>query len=288
MPLKLSNKRYRMLLAFSWEGGTLFVTDYSGPVTYDGETYNPVPQMDVKVPASTGSLEEGAFEVTFALDKINTFDDMLAGIKSAPVFLTIHQQTVPNADDPLKTAEATTTHTLGYNLRLSQSTRNPTRRSGIAKFQFVTAKATMGTQMGIPANFQCAWTLFGRGCDLEVVEETATLVSIDATDPKKITMSDFTHPMVAPGGTPGRFWRGGYVERDGIRIKIRDWDPTFNQIFHLVRKPPTVWTGIADGIRLVAGCDKTIETCRERWDNEARFMGCGYRMVDYHPTHEVS
>jgi hypothetical protein len=34
------------------------------------------------------------------------------------------------------------------------------------------------------------------------------------------------------------------------------------------------------------GCDKTVDTCATRWDNETRFGGFGHKMPAYHPLYE--
>jgi hypothetical protein len=288
--LNLSNKQIRYLVEMLWSDDTesSHHTTWPSAVSYGGDSYLALPTMEIKLPANKGTLDEGMFEITFPQNKNANLDAMFQGNPFSPVYCNIYMQAIPNTNDPLKTTEVTITHVVGYNLRLATPTKNPQRRGGLVKLEFVSPKNMLQTALGWPANFQCNWVLFGRGCDLTAVEETVQLDAIDANDPKKVTLTGHTHPMVAPGGTPGKFWHRGYIEKDGIRIGIRDWDPADQTTFFLVKKPPSAWVGVGPSIRLVAGCDKTLETCRARWDNEARFMGFGYKMPDYHPSHEVS
>jgi hypothetical protein len=59
-----------------------------------------------------------------------------------------------------------------------------------------------------------------------------------------------------------------------------------NTKFRLAEVPPTDWIGGSADITFVAGCDKTIETCRARFSQEENFSGIGYGMQPYNPNWE--
>jgi hypothetical protein len=68
---------------------------------------------------------------------------------------------------------------------------------------------------------------------------------------------------------------------------VQDWRNEVEgdkQVFFMNRRPPSSWIGAI--VTLFAGCDKTIETCRDRFGNEEHFNGRGYSMPAYHPNFE--
>lgn len=285
-PHDLPSKPSRWLLKLEYGSSAL---RFAGPgatddVTYNAEVYGTA-DFGVKLPASTGNLEE-----QFAI--INTMNwrlpaDLVAGLPFPTVYATLYEQLLVFADDPLNTVEVDSTYIHLKRVRCRKLHVSGLDRAGEVRMEFETAKERTKITMGVPANKTCDHALFDTLCALEEVRETALLFSIDplaVDDDRMIWIQGLPHPMAAPGGTPGKFWHLGYIEFNDVRVGIRDWNAAQPNVFHLKRRVPDSWVG--QNIDVVAGCDKSIETCRARWDNELRFRGLGYKIPNRHPVHE--
>lgn len=254
-------------------------TNKTADVSYLSNTYTSVPKLALELPANTGAVEERALVVELPVSAHALFASLVSGEPFSPVYVTALHVNEPLADD----GGSNETMTVCAAWRLAKATKNPSKKRGIVRLEAVGPKNELRVPLGIPANYHCVWTLFGNGCDLAPVSDTGTLTAIDATDPKKVTITGIS--VSVPGPTPGKTFHRGYVEKDGIRVDIRDWSSSASSTFFLVRRPPAAWVGAT--VTVFAGCDKTIETCRNRWANEARFGGFGYAMPNYHPVFEV-
>lgn len=85
-----------------------------------------------------------------------------------------------------------------------------------------------------------------------------------------------------PNSTGTRF-RDGYIERDGIAIKIRD--QISDKVLRLARPIPPEWMA-GSTVVCVPGCNGQIDTCRTEWDNESQFTAPGYAIPNYNPMYE--
>ncbi len=153
--------------------------------------------------------------------------------------------------------------------------RNPEGKSKMVRLECLPSKGLLSTAMGIVVQNQCPWIFGQRGCGIDTgpLKESGTIDSIDG---KKVTVSGLTTT------TTDRYWHRGFVERDGLKIGIREY--TTGNEFELIREPPSDWEAQV-GI-FTPGCDKYIETCRARWDNESNFGGSGYAIPNVHPIIE--
>jgi hypothetical protein len=277
LPKKLS--RYLLEFAYGASAGTAArFTNGTASEVYDGDTYSSLPKVAIELPGNTGTLEEGVLKIEVPVDAHALFTALASGEKHSPVYVTVVQVNEPLQDD----GGSDEVLVLCRMWRVAKATKNPARKRGIVKLEATGAKADLKVPLGMPANYQCVWQLFGNGCDLDAVSDTGTLTAIDAADNKKVTITGVS--VTVPGATPGKTFHRGYVEKDGMRLEIRDWSSGASTTFFLERKPPAAWVG--QTVTVVPGCDKSIETCRARWDNEERFQGCGYAIPDYHPHFE--
>jgi hypothetical protein len=126
--------------------------------------------------------------------------------------------------------------------------------------------------------------LFKGGCGVTPVE---VLAEIDSADGTEITVT--TGIFTTPGSTDARYWKRGYAEKDGLRIAIRDYDGDVDTTKAYMANPvPSDWIlAGAASIRFVPGCDKTVETCRARWNAEEFFLGLGYAIPAHQPNFET-
>lgn len=280
LPKKLP--RYVVEFAYGDAAGTFArFANWTSDVTHDGDVYTSIPKFSVEVPANTGMFEERPLVLEAPIAAHALFAALSSGEQHSPAYVTVTYLAEPLPDD----GGSATALVACLGWRVTRATKNPSGKRGIVRLEAVSAKSEMNKTVGLPANYQCAWTLFGRGCDLAQLSDAGTLTAIDAGDKQKVTITGIAADPGVPGPTPGNVYHRGYVERDGLRIEIRDYSSAAPTIFFLARKPPASWVGQA--VTVIAGCDKTIETCRARYDNEGRFMGCGYGIVDRHPVHEL-
>lgn len=157
-------------------------------------------------------------------------------------------------------------------------------RNNKVAFFALPQKSRLDVKMGLPANHHCAWTLFKGGCG--VIESSFDQITdIDSVDGNEVTIIDAA--VQAPAVGDPRFWKRGYMEKDGLRIAIRDYDGAVDDtVFFMARPVPTDWIAGSNDIRIVPGCDKTVEICRSRYAAEEFFMGLGFAIPAYQPNFE--
>jgi hypothetical protein len=127
---------------------------------------------------------------------------------------------------------------------------------------------------GVACNEQCTAAYFGdKICGKGVTAEDISVLSISQS---VLTLNSSPAASVFT-------YNNGYVEFEGLRIKIAFWES--GAILSMSDIPPETWVG--ETVRLVAGCGKMISDCR-RHNNESEFFGLGYSMVDYNALYETN
>lgn len=185
-----------------------------------------------------------------------------------PTTVKIEEKTINDTDDNIR---------LIFSGTMNLAIRNPGGRSGIVRIKAQGAKNDLDQALGFSTNDVCGW-VFGDlktcGLDLSPLVETGPLEIINNTEVKITTLD----------AHPNRYWRRGFVERDGLKIRIREWQS--GTTFFLSKLPPLDWdTGQGADVNVTPGCDKTIVVCRF-WDREISFSGLGFAMQDYNPIFE--
>lgn len=253
-----------MLVTFTY-GATPNViryTDWTSPVSLWGQVYASVPQMEVKLPANTIGLRENPIGIKLPL---NAFTAALSIGEPHPfVDVEVREYIVGEADSLAK---------IMWRGRAAKSTRNFQGDDRLVRIEGKNIKSRLGVPLGIPATPTCQWTFGGKGCgvDTAALVESATITAIDRMT---ITTTGLTTTMT------DRYFHRGFVEIDGLRIGVREY--TTGEDLILVREPPRRWLGQVAAI--TPGCAKLIEVCRDTWDNEENFMGCGYAIPNYQPN----
>jgi hypothetical protein len=136
-------------------------------------------------------------------------------------------------------------------------------------------KYYLDTTAGVPCTEHCQCPYFGdpNCCKATVQDETHTVESLSGFN---ITID--ADPVLT---TPFIF-NAGIVEFEAVRIKIKYHES--GRTFQLSRPAPSYWLG--QDVKIYTGCDKRLSTCRNIHNNEERFLGLGYNMVDYNPYYE--
>lgn len=261
--LQRPTKTSAYLVLFQWgdpDAPTeLRVTDWTSTVTVAGERFASIPELEPTIPANTAGLREDPFELRLPL--LPFTDRLTNGEPHSPVTVEVAEYVIGPRDSLKPTI---------FRGAVDGATRNPEGASGTVLLECVNVKNRLDVPLGIQANGQCSW-IFGRSpCPVVVsaIEETRSVVT-------------FVSALVTLDGlSAGKRWRKGYLEREGLRIGIRDFGS--DQVA-LTEQPPRDWLG--KEVRCVPGCDKTVETCRA-YGAEGRFGGFGYAMPDRHPIIE--
>lgn len=249
--------------------------DWDSDLTIGGDSYTSEKRLEVQLGADRGDFNVP--QATVVLPVEDAFTTQLAkGEPHSPVFVTILERGVT-------VGGGSTIVTTLFTGRLAETIRNYQNRSDLIALRCRDYRALLNKPLGLQCNAQCAWVFTGTGCELSAVglSQTGTMTSISRLT---ATITGLTQPAFFVGGTTEGYWHRGYVERDGLRIGIRDWRSGNPTTFHLVKPAPSSWSG--QSVTAFPGCDKTIKTCRERWDNEEHFGGFGIEMPAYKPLFE--
>lgn len=248
----------------------------------DVENFVSTPSMGIELPDNEATFEASECKILMPLDDF-TFV-VASGLPHSPMFVQIEEVTAG-----LNIGDAGSRKTL-FRGRVTRTIKNFQGQNNIVAFFALPAKARINVAMGLQCNHHCSHRVFSRGCGLNINLHALT-GQIDAMDGKVVTVSTATIiAPSAPGGDNSRFWERGYLERDGLMIGIHIWKLSDPTTFVLRRRPPNSWLLAGTGsIKFVPGCHKTIEDCRDVWDNEqgqsgsGGFLALGYAMLPYNP-----
>lgn len=270
------------------------LTDNTSDVTVEGEVYSSVPEMEFKLAAKTGTLEERPNEVILPESVIDS--EMVSG-PFAPVDVRIKSVVREDVDEEISFLHVG---------KLHRTIRNYRGRDGQCLLQCVSWKQLLRVRPGMIATHQCQWSLWGKGCVMHGTAEyqganngglpnsqqpTPTLASaINYADILSISGQEIT-ARVDHETSLGKAWHAGFFEYRGLRLKIIDWDEVYSNIsggradttLVVEEAPPASWDGVR--LRLLPGCDKFVETC-DLYQNRPNFGGVGYAILSYNPMIE--
>ncbi len=234
------------------------------------------PRMSLDIPDNGGTFDKKELRIILPTDAFTSRAG--SGVPHSPIYVTVEEIT-----QGLATGDQTTQKVL-YRGRVTRTVQNFQGRNNKVGFFSLSIKSRLDISMGLPCNHHCAWTVFHGGCG--VSESTFdALGEIDSRDGTEITVT--STGVTTPGGTDARYWKRGYLQKDGLRIAIRDYDgDTDVTKLYTARPVPLDWVGGTADIIFVPGCDKTVETCRARYNGEEFFMGMGYAIPAYQPNFE--
>ena len=238
-------------------------TNWTSDVEYLGQMYLSTPEMSVTLAQETGTLGEKPYEMSLPM---NAFADRISdGRPHSKVWIKVVEQTQ---------LDAAIENQILFSGRMSKTRRNAKGKTGLIVIEAENIKSMMDIALGGMATHQCIWLIGKKGCDLDIEPFTAT-GSIATINGAAITITGVTPKA-------DRYWHRGYLQIDGLEIMIREW--VQGTAFELVKKPPADW--LNQVVKLYPGDDRTIETCRSRFNNESRWSGPGYAMPSWNPTIE--
>lgn len=246
----------------------LRLTNFTSVLVYDGNTYTAAPELDVTFPPFGGTLKDEICDVVAKISIDTLFDDLTSGYRHSKVTLTITEVLFEREDD--------LEPEIVYVGELDKGFRNYQGKPEQVKFEFTTIKNELESALGLVAGHHCVWQPFERGCELDIADftDSGTITDIDG---KTITITGL-------GAQTGKYYHRGSVKYDGLEMMVRDWDASAPTIFEMGAEPPPSWLGKT--VDVIAGDDRTIDTCRNRFGNENRFTAIGYGIPAHNPQIE--
>jgi len=267
-----SNKRGFLLVEFRHGDGASVRELYTN-YQQDVSGHTSTPNMEVSLPPNDGVL--GNRELRVVLPSDSFVDRLSNGLRHSPVFVRVRELT-----EGVDLSDVSIEMTL-FRGRVMRSVRNFQGVSGRVALFSQTRKAEnrLDIRMGLACNHHCVATLFGPLCQLDI-DNFAVMGHIDSVDGKEIIVT------ASAVQTVSREWRRGWLEKEGLRIPISDWDSADPTKFFTARRVPDDWIGGTNDVRFVPGCNKTIEQCRSDYNNEQHFSGLGYDIPAHQPNLE--
>lgn len=279
--IDLSQKTPFTLVKFTHGGPTspeLF-TNLDSDYPFGGDDYVSTPSMEIQLPENDGILQDNPMTITLPLsDDETAFQNRYTC--GEPFAITrvevIEIQRSENAEGTLSVSTV-------FKGECGEYVRNAEGEPDLCRIEALPLKARIKeVALGLPCNHQCVNILGGPVCKVDMSISSRTLnVLITAIDGSKVTISTL------PTGLGDRFYQRGDMTFEGLSLSIHDWRDEVNGNrleFFMRRKPPESW--LNKTVVLRSGCDKTIETCRARYSNEANFLGIGFAIPPYHPNFE--
>ena len=245
----------------SYKAYTNWSFDVPGSPVYVSE-----PTMELKVPENDGIFSGKTLDISLPLTN-SWFADLVSGVPQSPVNVLAEEVTIPDIGGD------TSSRRFFFRGDLIRTIKNFQGKGNYSIAKFASIKNRLEIPMGLPANHHCVWTLYGAGCLIDPGAHTV-LLTVDAIDGKVLTTT------TSPSKT-GKYFHRGFIEYQGLRIGIKDWSDSELDTFYMVKAPPQAWIGKA--VTVLAGCDKTITTCRDRFARESNFGGFGYAI----PSHNA-
>lgn len=260
-------------------GATLAAyTDLDSNVEFEGTQYSSIPEMQVTLPDNNGLLNEAECEIALPI---------LAGFATNISSGLPHPETRVEVVEFIRGDGGATPSTVLRTFKgiITNAKRNARGLPGVVAIYAQPVKSRIQTiTLGLPCMHHCINRLGDAACKVDMTGSPRKVnATVNTIDGRKVTI--VAGPV--PDGLGDRFYERGYLEFEGLQIMVRTWRDEVNgnkNEFFLARRPPLSWAGAQ--LVIFAGCDKTIETCRARYNNEENFNGAGFAMPAYHPNYE--
>lgn len=247
------------------EGEASRLTNNSNDVTYESITYTSSPALKLSPAALTGDFSSSEYK----LENIYVTGDLLTRLSSNVPY--------PKIDVTIRELfydDEGAVSKVEYLFRGLIYQVNYRRSQNYMEIVVKDYKYYLDTTGGLPCTEQCKVGYFGDTlCQAVVLTEDQVLESVSEFN--ATVASDLVN-------TTEYLYNKGYMEYGASRICIKYHK--LGKTFEMSRPIPSYWIGKT--VTLVAGCDKYLDTCRDIHDNEARFLGLGFSMVDYNSQYE--
>tara|TARA_R110002110_G_scaffold84071_1_gene218318 strand:+ start:769 stop:1653 length:885 start_codon:yes stop_codon:yes gene_type:complete len=241
------------------DGVTFGFTDHDRPLVFDDITFRPDSGLSAKALASTTGLS------------VNNTEAL--GVLSASAITDLDIEAGRYDDAEVTTWLVRWDNVAQREIRFIGTIGEITREQGVYRTELRGLTEMLNQPQGRAYLKTCSAVLGDDGCKVDVSDVAfradATLVAVD--EGKVLTMT------LAAGYTD-RWFEGGFISfrsgaAEGLQavIKRDEMDGTSRVL--TLWQPIPVAVRVGDTVRIIAGCDKRAQTCREKFDNMLNFQG---------------
>jgi len=247
-------------------GETAYVTNNNTYFTVGTTTYLPSPAMEINPSAMTGDMDQGEYIIkALEFNTATLLARMAVNVPYSSISVVLKEVFLDDA------GAVTKTEYLFKGLVYQVEVKSVHGYLDLICRDYL---YYLDTTAGFACTEQCNVAYFGDDiCQKTVQTEAHVIDSIDGFEVTLVDTPTLTTPFI---------FNNGYMEYEASRIKIR-YHQT-GKVFVMSRAVPPYWLGKT--VTVAIGCNKTLETCRDIHNNEERFLGTGYAMVDYNPLYE--
>lgn len=238
------------------------ICGHTSAITHDGFTFTPAAEADYsKMGKIAADLTTSSFKVSNipAIDG-TLFGDIYDRVQYGHVEVFIYELEVDISD-----SSVTSGRKIMKGLLYQGKSRIDAR---VLHLEIKEEKYYYDKIGGVICTEQCSVAFFGdKICKVVVTSVIGTVLSVAG--------SALTLTATPAGAT--LVYNNGYIEKDGLRIKIANWES--GAVFSMSEIAPASWIGAS--VEVFTGCDRTLESCRDVHNNESEFFGLGFSMVDH-------
>jgi len=263
-----SNKYSILLIALEASPSEAeYLTNAGYSVLYGGNNYRAVEAVQMTPAEITGTILQPQ---DFQIKNVEIVGTFLARLSNNYPYSTVYV-TVREIDIDIDTDAVLDSRVLFTGMVYGVSTKPLT---GFMDISCRGWKYYTEITAGVPCTEQCAWQYLGDvGCGASIVVENHVVASISGV--LLTLVDDFADTRTG-------LFNKGYVEFGAARIKIKYYNT--GKVLQLGDSPPSDWED--ETVTVYSGCDRFLNTCRQIYSNEDRFLGLGIAMIDYNPMYE--
>lgn len=251
-----------------------FFSTQSTPLSLAGNKYVGVPKMSGSLPESTGLFGEEKCAIELPTDTDAFLAALVSGYPASLVRMTVAR--LIGASPSLNTEES---NSLAYVYAgdLDEAIANPSGRPNRVRLVGLSplASRSMSQTVAIVSTQSCSHNLGGVGCYIDLASRFSNLV-IESVDGRSVTTVG-NPPVPWPD-----YFLEGYVDYEGIRVKILGWNG--GREFLMSRYINPDWVGKT--VKFFPGCQKTPENC-VLWANLLNGGFYGFAIPSYNPLFEL-
>ncbi len=260
------------LILLEWGSSEMRYARSREPLTIDGETYLPMPEMDISFPMLNGGTEDKPVKITVPTTA-DPFDKMI--ITAFPET----QITIMEGDF----GDLNATPLIAYVGHVQKTKAHYKGKSRLMEVSIVGRKFFLkDVSLGLKCTDKCPW-FYGD----DVCGDTPTSVSaeVSTVDGNILNFTTLPSDSIKGSWASGRYTRG-VIEKDGLRIMIRQHH-VGSKKFTMAKPPPqqTGYTWDGETVTVYEGCDKSVAACGAHGQSEY-FGGFGLLMPKYNPIIE--
>lgn len=248
-------------------------TDSSVAIPGAGGMYATIGSFELSSIKNTGEIKGTEVKITLSSDSFTQY--LADGTKHSPVHCFVYERHIPTSGGPTDIDLSTV-----FSGVVSKATASPKGKTGLIEITAMSIKGIWDIPLGLFEETHCVWPLYSGPCSA-VRTNYYLALTVDSVSRNKLTVN--TTPLLL--AKEDNWFTKGWVEYDGIVVDVRIWRSRDPLVFHLVQDVGSYWENRV--IKAYAGCDKSVSTCRARFNKESQHGGFGVAIPAYNPLYEI-